>query len=85
MDKWQFFACHMWLEKGKYEIHREDAEGKDVWAYLNELGLKGWELVSVAPIVGSASKMGLFDIGPREATSTAGYFLWFKRPVPEAA
>ena len=78
MQKWEYFACNMWFEKGKYRIRRlgNVIEDNDVWKYIGELGQKGWELVSVAPIVGSKTIMGLLDVQGREAIVTSGYFLW---------
>jgi hypothetical protein len=87
MEAWSFRALNLLIEKGglakkaQYKIHLRDQTiaGDDIWPYLDSLGQKGWELVSVVPMIGSETRVGLLDVNPREATRTTGYMLWFKR------
>ncbi len=78
MQRWEYKWIHIWWKSGvlsgHYELKFSDKTLKDqeVWDYVDELGKKGWELVSVIPeIVGHGAS----------GSSTDGYMMWFKRPV----
>jgi hypothetical protein len=86
LQRWQYWAVHISIKDGTYvvNLNGRKLQDEEVWAYLDELGTEGWELVASAPHVGSQTTGRLqaaFTGTLREATSTMGYMLWFKRPI----
>jgi hypothetical protein len=79
MQRWEYLWRRvMWNSGGVFQgahyelkLDKKVLKDKDVWTHLDELGSKGWELVSTTPELG----------GSHGATNTAGYMLWFKRPI----
>lgn len=75
--------------KGHFEtrVGNQTLKGEDAWNYVNSLGAEGWELVSVATIIGSTTvgwDQALFTGTKCEATTSTGSALWFKRPIEHA-
>ena len=75
MQKWEYTWCVVqWavgglLSSAHYELKLEKKVLKDsqVWAYVDDLGSKGWEMVST-----NYQDRGNYG---------HSYMLWFKRPV----
>ena len=90
IQRWRYQALFVSIEKEQYTIRLEGRtlKGSEVWGYLDEMGGHGWELVSATAEVGSETvgmAQGLLTGTRREATVTAGYMLWFKRSIEDAA
>ncbi len=68
MQKWEYRwinTSSLYLD-GKKVVKEPFIDGKTLFEYINYLGSKGWELVSVTPTKGKSKK---------------SYYYWFKRPV----
>lgn len=99
MQKWEYIQgfYYFYEEKdilhGKHkkgvrlELLDETFEDENVLLRINELGRVGWELLAVTPLVGSIRGgtfvEALVAMDPIYKTATNGFYMWFKRPLPE--
>jgi len=70
MMRWEYYFLPVELDGGRWSVHVNGTGHMvhgEVWSYIDSLGDKGWEMVSVIPT------------GGPEAHDSA-YGLWFKRP-----